>query len=241
VLDGIEYIKFKSQGKINQLMNKLTDDSGIVAASLRTALGANACHAARAAISAGGFHFGTSADGIGMWDALLTYIKTPTAQLIAHTALNMEWTACIQGDDETLSVFVTRFAMLVNRFKALGRELSESEIMTHFDLKVSVDATATAVTAGTKSWADIQTAVSAKSTTDTARQLLRDTPRPWRLSWSRSPRRRPLSRRRRQRAASEDVLGMWPEGAHPPELPEQEKQKGGVADVAPRRGQRCYR
>jgi len=168
VLDGIEYIKFKSQGKINQLMNKLTDDSGIVAASLRTALGANACHAARAAISAGGFHFGTSADGIGMWDALLTYIKTPTAQLIAHTALNMEWTACIQGDDETLSVFVTRFAMLVNRFKALGRELSESEIMTHFDLKVSVDATATAVTAGTKSWADIQTAVSAKSTTDTA-------------------------------------------------------------------------
>ena len=175
-LNTIDEIQFKSQGKISQLMNKLTDDSGVVAASLRIALGADACHAARAAISAGGFHFDTSADGIGMWKCLLTYIKTPTAQLIAHTALNMEWTACIQGDDETPSAFVTRFAMLVNRFQALGRSLSEDEIIIAFDLKASENAAATAVTAGAKSWADIQTAVSAKSTTDTARQLLRVTP-----------------------------------------------------------------
>ena len=63
----------------------------------------------------------------------------------------MEWTACIQGDDETPLAFVTRFAMLVNRFKALGRALSDSEIVTHFDLKASVNAAATAVTAGAKS------------------------------------------------------------------------------------------
>jgi hypothetical protein len=110
-----------------------------------------------------------------MWMALLQYIKSPGSQLVAHTALNLEWTACIQGADETPSAFVTRFDMLVNRFKALGRSLDESEIMTQFALKASVSAAETVVAANAKSWADIQAAVSAKSTTSTARQLLRET------------------------------------------------------------------
>jgi hypothetical protein len=40
---------------------------------------------------------------------------------------------------------VTRFDMLVNRFKALGRSLNESDIMTQFALKASVSAAETVV------------------------------------------------------------------------------------------------
>ena len=85
-LDRVEDIAFKSTSKLNMLKNDLMDDSGRVAASLRIALGHEDCHAARAAITAAGVDFKRSPDGITMWSALLKFIETPNAQLIAHTS-----------------------------------------------------------------------------------------------------------------------------------------------------------